>query len=50
MKLNANWIIESHDEYCPLCRERKGGRFLVIYLDEAGYKKYVAICEECLKE
>jgi len=45
MKLEANWIIESHDEFCLICRQSKGGKFLIVELPK---KKYGAFCEECL--
>ena len=48
MLLRAEWIDEVEGEFCPICRETKKGRFLIIYLSGAGVGKYIAICEECL--
>ena len=49
MLLKAVWIEEAEGEFCPICRETKKGRFLVIYLDGAGVNRYLAVCESCLK-
>lgn len=49
MEVTLQHIIESHDEYCAICKERKGGRFTVFYVDKDGEKFYFAVCRECLK-
>ena len=49
MEVTMQHIIESHDEYCAICKKRKDGRFTVFYIDKDGEKFYFAVCRECLK-
>lgn len=46
MRLRAEWITEVSEEQCIVCREVKKGKFLIIHIE----KKYLAICEECVKK
>ena len=47
MKLDAYFIDESVDQWCPICREYKKGKMLIIHLPT---KKYIAICNDCLEK
>ena len=49
MKLDAYYIIESVDQWCPVCRERKKGKMLIINLPSQ-YQKFIAICNDCLEK
>lgn len=46
MELKGEFIVEIHKEICSICKEDKSGNFLIIPLPQ--YKKYIAICEECV--
>lgn len=48
MKVTMRHIIESKEEYCAICNERKDGPFTVFYIDKDDEKYYFAVCRKCL--
>ena len=49
MKITMQHIIESQTEYCVICKEKKGGKFTVFYVDRPDDKFYFAVCRDCLQ-
>jgi len=49
MKLDAHYIEETVEQWCPICRKYKKGKMLQIYLPSR-YPKNIAICNDCLEK